>query len=210
MLSSSTDQVEGDTTCDVTSGSSDSLLLPGSADVVTSVSSASISESVVIVDDRALLSSDPSAIPTASSSTKEAPANDSTTDNETIAKEASAQMPITVAPSRSNTRRSPPTSDTLTIPNENFEAQTQLSDSTQSFEDVQQLLLNESTMMRINRTLDRSVSKLSEPIDKNYVIKVSTAANTSEQNSGHTSADEVETATSSDIEIISGPNGNGK
>lgn len=91
---------------------------------------------------------------------------------------------------------------------ESFEAQTQLSDSTQSFEDVQQILLDEASILKINRTLDTG-SASADTTDKNYVIKASTAANTSEQNSGHTSADEVETATSSDIEIISGPNGNG-
>lgn len=86
---------------------------------------------------------------------------------------------------------------------ESFEAQTQLSDSTQSFEDVQQMLLDESSLLKNNPpTLDSSGA---ESNDKLYMVKLSAVA--SEQNSGHTSADE--TATSSDIEIISGPNGNG-
>uniref|UniRef100_A0A0K8TKP1 Putative transcription factor tmf tata element modulatory factor n=1 Tax=Tabanus bromius TaxID=304241 RepID=A0A0K8TKP1_TABBR len=60
------------------------------------------------------------------------------------------------------------------------DSQTYLSDSTQSFEDVQ--IFSNS--------------------DDKDVVKVVSAPN-----SGHTSADEVETATSSDIEIISNPNG---
>lgn len=87
---------------------------------------------------------------------------------------------------------------------ESFEAQTQLSDSTQSFEDVQQILLDEAA--KANRAT--GVPTPSDAGAKGEIVKVSTGASTSEQNSGHTSADEVETATSSDIEIISGP-GNG-
>lgn len=88
---------------------------------------------------------------------------------------------------------------------ESFEAQTQLSDSTQSFEDVQQILLDESSMSKHDGpTFDSSGIETNE---KSYSVKISAVA--SDQNSGHTSADEVETATSSDIEIISGPNGNG-
>ncbi|CAD7090036.1 unnamed protein product [Hermetia illucens] len=62
-----------------------------------------------------------------------------------------------------------------------IESQTLLSDSTQSFEDVQ---IPDTTAE-----------------DKEH------AKPNSGPNSGHTSADEVETATSSDIEIISNPNG---
>lgn len=71
---------------------------------------------------------------------------------------------------------------------------THLSDSTQSFEDVQSNLL-ESYQSENPR---ESISPNSD--EKSDLVKIS-----SEQTSGHTSADE--TATSSDIEIISSPNG---
>lgn len=151
----------------------------------------------------------------------------------TIMDSSPQKLPITVAPSRSGlhlnlTGHPTPSTSQLHLPVlaevdsakpkerrspsyiertlESFEAQTQLSDSTQSFEDVQQILLDEASVLKITRTSDASQPDTS---DKIYVQKISTATGTSEQNSGHTSADEVETATSSDIEIISGPNGNG-
>lgn len=71
---------------------------------------------------------------------------------------------------------------------------THLSDSTQSFEDVHSNLL-ESYQSENPR---ESISPNSD--EKSDLVKIS-----SEQTSGHTSADE--TATSSDIEIISSPNG---
>lgn len=70
---------------------------------------------------------------------------------------------------------------------------THLSDSTQSFEDVH------SNLLESYQTEPReSISPNSD--EKSDLVKIS-----SEQTSGHTSADE--TATSSDIEIISSPNG---
>lgn len=73
---------------------------------------------------------------------------------------------------------------------ENFDTQTQLSDSTQSFEYVQQASSTER------------IPSPNSSDERSDIVKI-----TSEQNSGHTSADEVETTTSSDIEIISSPNG---
>lgn len=93
---------------------------------------------------------------------------------------------------------------------ENFEAQTQLSDSTQSFEDVQQMLLDEALANQRRKKVavvsDGSTSPQSSD-DKCDLVKINAPTLTETHNSGHTSADEVETATSSDIEIISGPNG---
>lgn len=93
---------------------------------------------------------------------------------------------------------------------ESFEAQTQLSDSTQSFEDVQQMLLDEASANQKIKTAslvrDGSTSPQSSD-DKLDLVKINVPTLSETHNSGHTSADEVETATSSDIEIISGPNG---
>lgn len=91
---------------------------------------------------------------------------------------------------------------------ENFEVQAELSDSTQSFEDVQQILLDEAAKNRqktVNQNQRDGLQSPQSPDDKSDLVKVSLT--TAEHNSDHTSADEVETATSSDIEIISGPNG---
>ena len=76
---------------------------------------------------------------------------------------------------------------------ESFEEQTQLSDSTQSFEYVNQQTIHAD----VNRVESPNSSE-----ERSDIVKIN-----SEQTSGHTSADEVETATSSDIEIISSPNG---
>lgn len=67
---------------------------------------------------------------------------------------------------------------------ESFEIQTQVSDSTHSFEEIQ----HPSRMKDSSQSPDGS-----KPDDK-------------KDGSGHTSGDEMETATSSDIEIISSPN----
>lgn len=67
---------------------------------------------------------------------------------------------------------------------ESFEIQTQVSDSTHSFEEIQ----HPSRMKGSSQSPDGS-----KPDDK-------------KDGSGHTSGDEMETATSSDIEIISSPN----
>lgn len=80
--------------------------------------------------------------------------------------------------------------------------QTTYSDSTQSFEDVQQMLLDE-----VHKDLSKHSTHqvlLSPQSEVNHPLE-SKATMTSDQNSGHTSADEIETTTSSDIEIISGP-----
>uniref|UniRef100_A0A6B2EGZ9 Putative transcription factor tmf tata element modulatory factor n=1 Tax=Phlebotomus kandelakii TaxID=1109342 RepID=A0A6B2EGZ9_9DIPT len=76
---------------------------------------------------------------------------------------------------------------------ENFEMQTEFSDSTQSFEEVQSMQKSE-----VSRKSSRQSSNSSD--GKSELVKV-------DQTSGHTSGDEVETTTSSDIEIISNPNG---
>lgn len=87
---------------------------------------------------------------------------------------------------------------------EGFDVQTTFSDSTQSFEDVQQILLDEVDKGNAKQAKDDILSPQS--VDDKHPLE-SRATMTSDHNSGHTSADEIETATSSDIEIISGPNG---
>lgn len=89
---------------------------------------------------------------------------------------------------------------------ETFDVQTVLSDSTQSFEDVQQILSDEVDKAAIKPPSKDETLVSPQSIDEKNPLE-SKATMTSDQNSGHTSADEVETATSSDIEIISGPNG---
>lgn len=141
--------------------------------------------------------------------------------------EAEPSKPITTPPSRTsltlslapthqpNAKTSKATTESkLKLPTErsleNFEAQTELSDSTQSFEDVQQMLLDEASANQRKKTAslvrDGSTSPQSSD-DKHDLVKINVPAQSETHNSGHTSADEVETATSSDIEIISGPNG---
>lgn len=89
---------------------------------------------------------------------------------------------------------------------EGLDIQTTFSDSTQSFEDVQQILLDEVDKGHSKHALkDEALLSPQSNEDKNPLESKSTM--TSDHNSGHTSADEIETATSSDIEIISGPNG---
>lgn len=92
---------------------------------------------------------------------------------------------------------------------ENFEAQTQLSDSTHSFEDVQQMLLDEASANQNKKaTVVREGSTSPQSSDDRLdLVKINAPTQGDAHHSGHTSADEVETATSSDIEIISGPNG---
>uniref|UniRef100_A0A1L8DIC6 Putative transcription factor tmf tata element modulatory factor n=1 Tax=Nyssomyia neivai TaxID=330878 RepID=A0A1L8DIC6_9DIPT len=80
---------------------------------------------------------------------------------------------------------------------ENFEMQTEFSDSTQSFEEVQPMSVMQKSM---TKSSSRQSSNSSD--GKSDLVKVA-----SDQMSGHTSGDEVETTTSSDIEIISNPNG---
>lgn len=90
---------------------------------------------------------------------------------------------------------------------EGIDSQTLHSDSTHSFEDVQQMLLDETNKTQLKQhgkpielLSPQSSNERLHPSDSDKKLR-------SEQNSGHTSADEIETATSSDIEIISGPNG---
>lgn len=81
-----------------------------------------------------------------------------------------------------------------------------ISDSTQSFEDVQQILLDEVDKGLPKLTINDEAQLSPNSIEEKIALE-SKATMTSDHNSGHTSADEIETATSSDIEIISGPNG---
>lgn len=81
-----------------------------------------------------------------------------------------------------------------------------ISDSTQSFEDVQQILLDEVDKGFPKLTINDEAQLSPNSIEEKNALE-SKATTTSDHNSGHTSADEIETATSSDIEIISGPNG---
>ncbi|GAB0099385.1 TATA element modulatory factor [Sergentomyia squamirostris] len=81
---------------------------------------------------------------------------------------------------------------------ENFEMQTEFSDSTQSFEEVQPMTHEKESPPRKSSSCQSSNSS----DGKSDLVKLA-----SDQTSGHTSGDEVETTTSSDIEIISNPNG---
>lgn len=89
---------------------------------------------------------------------------------------------------------------------EGLDVQTTYSDSTQSFEDVQQILLDEVDKGHSKHTQKNEPLLSPQSIEEKNPLE-SKATMTSDHNSGHTSADEIETATSSDIEIISGPNG---
>lgn len=88
----------------------------------------------------------------------------------------------------------------------NLEKSLEGSDSMQSFEDVQQILLDEIDKGHTEQVTKDEVLLSPQSVDEKNPLE-SRATMTSEHNSGHTSADEIETATSSDIEIISGPNG---
>lgn len=76
-----------------------------------------------------------------------------------------------------------------------------LSDSTQSFEYVNQPSTGQTnlTTTSAGQHETRTVSPASSTEDRSDIVKITS--------SGHTSGDDVETATSSDIEIISSPNG---
>lgn len=88
---------------------------------------------------------------------------------------------------------------------DSFDIQTTYSDSTQSFEDVQQILSDETHKNSVKETASIDCASVSpQSTEDKQTLK---AIVISEHNSGHTSADEIETTTSSDIEIISGPNG---
>lgn len=100
----------------------------------------------------------------------------------------------------------PSSSGNLVKSLETFDVQTTLSDSTQSFEDVQQILCDEVDKGQTKQSLKDDALLSPQSIDEKNPLE-SKATMTSDHNSGHTSADEIETATSSDIEIISGPNG---
>lgn len=89
---------------------------------------------------------------------------------------------------------------------ESFDLQTTFSDSTQSFEDIQQILYDEVDKGHSKQSARDEVLLSPQSIEEKNPLE-SKATMTSDHNSGHTSADEIETATSSDIEIISGPNG---
>lgn len=78
-----------------------------------------------------------------------------------------------------------------------IDEQAHLSDSTQSFEYV-----NNNQKEQEDGQQEEDTRGGGSPNSSEDIIKIS-----SEPTSGHTSADEVETATSSDIEIISSPNG---
>lgn len=134
----------------------------------------------------------------------------------TVTPAISPKAPITTPPSRTGLVLpiATPAVTLLSVPSKSkqteHDAQTQLSDSTQSFEDVQQILLDEAN--RQNKKLTReSATTPPSSDDKSDLVKIpsTSCGGVLDLHSGHTSADEIETATSSDIEIISGPNGNG-
>lgn len=91
---------------------------------------------------------------------------------------------------------------------EGVDIQTFHSDSTHSFEDVHQILLDEAKRSPATYADGKPADVLSpQSSSEKLHPSESDKKQVSEQNSGHTSADEIETAASSDIEIISGPNG---
>lgn len=121
-------------------------------------------------------------------------------------------LPTVVEPSGQNAIKDkisvlkPSSSGNLDKSLEGFDVQTTFSDSTQSFEDVQQILLDEVDKSDAKSTTKDETLLSPNSVDEKNPLE-SRATMTSDHNSGHTSADEIETATSSDIEIISGPNG---
>ncbi|XP_031628476.1 TATA element modulatory factor [Contarinia nasturtii] len=90
---------------------------------------------------------------------------------------------------------------------EGLDIQTTYSDSTQSFEDVQQILLDEVNKIHSKHVTKDEAHMSPQSIDEKNPLESKATMTSDTHNSGHTSADEIETATSSDIEIISGPNG---
>lgn len=89
---------------------------------------------------------------------------------------------------------------------EGLDIQTIFSDSTQSFEDIQQILMDEVDKGHSKHAIKNETLLSPQSTEEKNLLE-SKSTMTSDHNSGHTSADEIETATSSDIEIISGPNG---
>lgn len=85
---------------------------------------------------------------------------------------------------------------------ESFDVTTHLSDSTQSFEDVHAANLLSISYNKDHNPPLNSSPPLSIDSKNSDIVKIC-----SSQASGHNSGDELDTATSSDIEIISSPNG---
>lgn len=207
------------------------LISPDSkVEIITSDSCTSISESVEVIDGVGILE-DADDAPRADTISAVAPPaireeedEDESASYNTILEKAvpisksPQQRPITTPPSRSNLSLSltvksnvmPAKQLNLEKSLESFEAQTQCSDSTHSFEDVQQMLIDDkqSETKPSESAADAQTEEAGgqSSADRADLVKVSVLKNT-EQHSGNTSCDEVETATSSDIEIISGPNG---
>lgn len=197
---------------------------------ITSVSCSSISDSVEVIDGNQITRN---VVPSSSVDEISSRLNEDEEDSVSYNTVSESTAPVTILDkstnqSKPNQRQSlslqlPTIPDQLTIcsskeqMNRTFESvcleksmdssdiQTTYSDSTQSFEDVQQILNDNAQKDSVKETVTKDVAPVSPQSTEDK--QTSKATTTSEHNSGHTSADEIETTTSSDIEIISGPNG---
>lgn len=94
----------------------------------------------------------------------------------------------------------PPLASTSVVQSSHHDDPSHLSDSTQSFEYIHhQTATTLTTTSGATLHETRTESPASSNEDRSDIVKITS--------SGHTSGDDVETATSSDIEIISSPNG---
>lgn len=204
-------------------------VISSTAPVITSTSCTSISDSVEVIEVNltAFNATSPSAddeesesmshsYNTVSESTTPVTVMDPSAIQQQLQKMANRNsltlsLPTVVEPSREsileeNVNVIPSNSGNWAKSLETFDVQTALSDSTQSFEDVHQILSDEVDKGLARQPLKDEVLLSPQSNDEKIPLE-SKATMTSDQNSGHTSADEIETTTSSDIEIISGPNG---
>lgn len=144
---------------------------------------------------------DPSAIPQ-----QKTPNRNSLTLNLPTVVEPPTQKDNKTKPSIEMMHAKPSNARSLEKSLEVIDGQTTFSDSTQSFEDVQQILLDEVDKSQAKQAAKDEALLSPQSVEDKHPLE-SKATMTSDHNSGHTSADEIETTTSSDIEIISGPNG---
>lgn len=209
------------------------------ADIVTSMSCTSISDSVEIIDGIQTPSNDAAdsnetlirfnddeddSVSLSCNTITEVPVSVKILDKNTIQHQPHAKKTIQTSSNRDsltldlpmstqstlgkNSKEQMPKKSTANLEKslENADIQTIHSDSTQSFEDVQQILLDEANKNETKQPVkDDALLSPQSNDDKSNLLDAKTV--TSDHNSGHTSADEIETTTSSDIEIISGPNG---
>lgn len=186
-------------TFSMTPSSADEVFMPQHDDEDESISQSynTVSESTAPVT---IL--DPSAIPQQKTPNR----NSLTLNLPTVIEPATTQKDITEKPKSDILHAKSHATASLEKSLEGLDGQTTYSDSTQSFEDVQQILLDEVDKSQSKQPAKDEAMLTPQNVEEKHSLE-SKATMTSDHNSGHTSADEVETTTSSDIEIISGPNG---